>query len=198
LPARAALDIEPWEHVFLAVGNLYPVKGHRVLIEACALLLAMPELPPWRLLVAGRGSEAEMLRNMIASSGLGDRVSLLGLRNDIGDLLAAADGWVMPSLSEGLPLALLEAMFSQKAVIATAVGGIPSLVRPDESGWLVEPGNPKALAEAMQQQLNDKVRAERYANRARLVVEQGYGQDTMVDRYLGIYRAALATSKAKN
>lgn len=189
---RSLLQVHPDEHLFLAVGNLYPVKGHRVLLEACGHLRQIQDLPPWRLVVAGRGNQAHVLQSQIAELQLEDRVELLGLRNDIGDLLAAADGWVMPSLSEGLPLALLEAMFCGVPVISTAVGGIPDLIRPGESGWLVEPGNARELAVAMMEQLSDRERGARMAARAKLVAEQGYGQEIMIDRYLGIYRAALA------
>jgi glycosyltransferase involved in cell wall biosynthesis len=190
---RALLNVTADEHLFLAVGNLYPVKAHRTLVDACKHLLSLSDLPSWRLVIAGRGSEEQGLQKRINESGLASRVALLGLRDDIGDLLAAADGWVMPSLSEGLPLALLEAMFAEKPVISTAVGGIPDLIRPQESGWLVEPGNAQSLADAMISQLRNPTVAARYATRGRLLVQQGYGQEIMIDRYLGIYRAALAT-----
>ncbi len=192
---RASLSLRPTERLFLAVGNLYTVKGHRVLVEACALLAQRTDLPDWSVAIAGRGQEKARLEAQIAVLGLEARVRLLGLRDDIGDLLAAADGWVMPSLSEGLPLALIEAMFSGVPIVSTAVGGIPDLIRPDESGWLVEPGNPRALADAMAALLLDPARGSRMAARAHVVAEQGYGQAIMVDRYLGIYRAALAAQK---
>jgi glycosyltransferase involved in cell wall biosynthesis len=189
---RTSLALRENEHLFLAVGNLYAVKGHKVLLEACALLAKKKTLSPWRVVVAGRGNQAEALQQQIVDMELEEHVVLLGLRNDIGDLLAAADGWVMPSLSEGLPLALLEAMFCGLPVISTAVGGIPDLIRPGESGWLVEPGNARELADAMMEQLSDRPLGARMAARAKLVAEQGYGQEMMIDRYLGIYRAALA------
>lgn len=190
---RAELGLSSNEHLFLAVGNLYLVKGHRVLVDACALLAQRTDLPRWKVAIAGRGHEECRLAAQIGAYGLQSKVSLLGLRDDIGDLLAAADGWVMPSLSEGLPLALIEAMFSEVPIVCTAVGGIPDLIRPEESGWLVEPGNPRALAEAMASLLLNPARGARMASRALLVAEQGYGQAIMVDRYLGIYRAALAS-----
>jgi glycosyltransferase involved in cell wall biosynthesis len=115
-------------------------------------------------------------------------VQLLGLRNDIPDLLAAADGWVMPSLSEGLPMALLEALFARLPVVCTAVGGIPSLVEQGNTGWLVPPADPDQLASALEELVTQPTLRARMGEQALLNVEQEYGQMRMVDRYLDLYQ----------
>lgn len=188
---RASLGIATNERLLLSVGNLYPVKGHSTLVAACALLLKRTDLPPWRLCIAGRGGEERTLLAQISSEGVQERVYLLGLRNDIGDLLAAADGWIMPSLSEGLPMALLEAMAARLPIIASAVGGIPDVLGLSDSGVLVQAGDPIALASAIERLLREPKAAAQMGDRAYAVVQNHYSAQTMVDRYLALYRKAL-------
>jgi glycosyltransferase involved in cell wall biosynthesis len=145
---RRELGLAGGETLIVSVGNLYPVKGHIVLLQALAGLAARTDLPPWRMALAGRGRETDRLKQFAAEHGL-DRVHFLGHRGDVPDILAAADVWVMPSLSEGLPLALLEAMFAGKAIVASAVGGIPEVITSERDGLLVPPSDPPALASAL-------------------------------------------------
>jgi glycosyltransferase involved in cell wall biosynthesis len=137
------------ELLILSVGNLYPVKGHAVLAQALAILHAEAPGLAWRLALAGRGEEERRIRAIAENAGYADRLHLLGHRADVGNLLAAADIFVMPSLSEGMPLALLEAMLARRPIIATSVGGVPEAIRTGVSGLLVPPGNADALAEAL-------------------------------------------------
>jgi len=131
----------------VAVGNLYPVKGHRFLIRALA---GLPRDGRWKLAIAGRGQEEQDLRAMISGYGLSDRVQLLGLRQDIANVLAAGDLFVMPSLSEGLPLAVLEAMAAGLPVVASAVGGIPDVTGTGRGGITVPAGSVEPLQEALE------------------------------------------------
>jgi len=131
----------------VAVGNLYPVKGHRFLIKALAEL---PRDGHWKLAIAGRGQEEQDLRAMISGFGLSGRVQLLGLRQDIANVLAAGDLFVMPSLSEGLPLAVLEAMAAGLPVVASAVGGIPDVTGTGRGGITVPAGSVEPLQEALE------------------------------------------------
>lgn len=184
---RAALGLPDDDRLILAVGNLYPVKGHRVLVEAAAVLATLEGLPAWRIAIAGRGAEDEPLRRQIRELKLENRVLLLGLRSDIGDLLAAADAWVMPSLSEGLPMALLEAMFAGLPIIASHVGGIPSVIQEAITGMLVTPGDHAALAERLAHVLRDPVFAAGLGERARETARAGYSVSRMADRYVDRY-----------
>jgi glycosyltransferase involved in cell wall biosynthesis len=122
---RAELGLPAGARLAVAVGNLYPVKGHTHLLRAMAMLPAAPEV---HLAIAGRGPEEEALRVRAKALAIGHRVHFLGLRDDIGNLLWSADVFVLPSLSEALPLALLEAMRASRPIVASAVGEIPAVL----------------------------------------------------------------------
>lgn len=188
---RVALGVQPDETLLLAVGNLYKVKGHATLVQAAELLARRHDLPPWRIAVAGRGEEEATLRAMISSAGLSKRVELLGLRSDIPDLLAAADGWLMPSLSEGLPMALLEAMLAGLPTVCSAVGGIPELIRPGDTGFLVPPEDANALADGISRLLCGRTEAGVLGERARAYAVSHYSIGTMVESYISLYRSSL-------
>src|SRR6185436_9683586 len=117
---RRELGVGPEDRLVLAVGNLYPVKGHADLVTAVSYLA--PRYPALHLAIAGRGELAETLNREANTRRIADRVHLLGLRNDVAELLASADAFVLPSRSEGLPLELLEAMFAGLPIVATRVG----------------------------------------------------------------------------
>jgi glycosyltransferase involved in cell wall biosynthesis len=148
--ARELLDLAPEVLVISAVGNLHPYKGHADLIAAVAgIAEALPQ--PWRLLIAGsdRAGHELVLRRMILEFGLQERITLLGHRDDVPDILAAADIHAMPSHEEGLPNSIIEAMASGLPIVASRVGGIPELVIEGQHGLLVEPRDADRLAEAI-------------------------------------------------
>jgi glycosyltransferase involved in cell wall biosynthesis len=188
---RARLGVGPQERLLLAVGNLYAVKGHSVLVEAAAQLKAHGQLPAWRVAIAGRGDQHDVLTAQIHRAGLDGSVTLLGLRDDIHDLLAAADGWIMPSHSEGLPMALLEAVLASVPVVCSAVGGIPDVIEHGSSGWLVPPNDSAALARAVTELLVNHGEGETRARLAYQQVAASYSSDVMAQRYLSVYRRAL-------
>ncbi len=186
--SRRGLGLSENDKLILAVGNLYEVKGHRILVDAAAQLAALEGLPAWRVAIAGRGDEEGRLREQIRQHGLDAQVELLGLRDDIGDLLSAADIWVMPSFSEGLPMALLEAMFAQLPIVCSAVGGIPDLLNGGPAGLLVPPHDSAALAGALQELLTDTRSGAALALRARELAEAQYSVAAMADRYETLYQ----------
>ncbi|MGH7521337.1 MAG: glycosyltransferase, partial [Gemmatimonadales bacterium] len=122
---RDELRLGSADQLVVAVGNLYPVKGHGYLLEALALLAT--RFPRLHVAVAGRGELENQLRARASTLHVSDRFHLLGLRSDIGNVLAGADAFVLPSLSEGVPLALLEAMFANRPIVASAVGEVPTV-----------------------------------------------------------------------
>ena len=132
-----------------AVGNLIERKGHAILINAFADAVDQPAAPPCRLVIAGEGVERPKLEALIEARGLATRATLLGHRNDVEDILAASDVFVMPSLWEGLPLAVLEAMFARNAIIASKASGIPEAIPTPDTGILVTPGDIGELAAAL-------------------------------------------------
>jgi glycosyltransferase involved in cell wall biosynthesis len=182
---RAELRLGPHDRLLVSVGNLYPVKGHRYLIDALALLAARH--PTLHVAIAGRGALADALTAHARDLGMAHRVHLLGLRSDVAAILTAADAFVLPSLSEGLPLALLEAMFAGIPIAATDVGEVAVALGHGEAGILVEPANPGALAAALDRLLSDPAAAGRMAERAALRAAAEYDVSTMVRRYADAY-----------
>jgi glycosyltransferase involved in cell wall biosynthesis len=180
--ARAAIGVPPDLPLLVAVGNLYPVKDH------ATLLRALSRLPAARIAIAGRGQEEERLRQLAAELGLADRVQLLGLRDDVETVLAAADVFVQPSLSEGLPLAVLEAMASALPIVATRVGGIPEAIVDGETGLLVPPGDPAALAAALARVLDRPDQAASLGSAARRRAVAAFSVDRMTDHYERLYQ----------
>lgn len=180
--------------LLLAVGNLYPVKGHRHLITALQHL--RPRHPELHLAIAGRGDEEGALRAQAREAGLSGQVHFLGLRDDIGALLERADLFVHPSLSEGLPLAVLEAMLAARPIIASAVGAIPAVLDEGEAGRLVPPGDPGELAAAIEELLDDPAGARRLATRAGQRARREYSVERMVERYRAVYDRLLVSTVA--
>lgn len=141
---RTALGIADDAFVWLAVGGLRPVKRHDLLVRAFGSLD-----PETALLVAGEGEERARLEALLAASPAAERISLLGVRDDPEALMRAADGFVLCSDSEALPLVLAEAAASGLPIVATDVGGCSELVDDGVSGVLVPSGDAAVLAKAM-------------------------------------------------
>lgn len=144
---RATLGLDLAAPVLLAVARMTPQKGHSTLLTAArAVLMARPDA---RLLLVGHGPEEDALRHLAVHLGLGDCARFLGRREDVPDLLAAADALVLPSLFEGLPLVVLEAMSAGLPVVATRIPGTDEAVVDGITGTLVPPGEAPALAAAL-------------------------------------------------
>jgi glycosyltransferase involved in cell wall biosynthesis len=189
---RDELALADADRLVVAVGNLYPVKGHTVLLDAVARLAAAE--PRLHVAIAGRGELAATLERQAAAAGLGTRLHLLGLRQDVANVLAAADVFVLPSLSEGLPLALLEAMFAARPIVASAVGDIPVALAGGAAGLLVPPGDPPALADAIQRLLGQPFEARRLGTTAQARAAAEYDITRMVERYAALYQKLLSSS----
>jgi glycosyltransferase involved in cell wall biosynthesis len=186
---RQELGLGRDARIILAVGNLYPVKGHEHLIDALTILA--PRYPDLHIAIAGRGALEPYLRARAADRGLTTRVHLLGLRGDVPALIAAADVFVQPSISEGLPLALLEAMFAGRPIVASEVGEVGIALAHGEAGLLVPPADAPALAAAIHSVLGDPSRARALGDAAVRRARAEYGFDRMVRRYVDLYRQLL-------
>jgi glycosyltransferase involved in cell wall biosynthesis len=182
---REELHLGPDDLLLVSVGNLYPVKGHQHLIDALALLA--DRYPTLHLAIGGRGELADALSSRARDYGLANRVHLLGLRSDVAAVLAAADVFVLPSLSEGLPLALLEAMFAGRPIVASDVGEVAVALARGEAGVLVEPGNAVALSAALHAVLSDPHRARELGECAARRAVAEYDLSQMVRRYVRTY-----------
>lgn len=183
---RNQLGLEERQPVIGTVGNLYPVKGHVYLLEAMALVVQ--ERSDAVCLIAGRGQLEGRLRDTAAKLGIERNVRLLGFREDTPALLHAMDIFVLPSLSEGLSLALLEAMAASKPVIATEVGGNPEIVLDGGTGFLIPPRSAAALAEKILGLVKDPELAHHLGRSGQMRVEQEFSVTTMVQKYQDLYR----------
>jgi len=182
---RAELGADPDTPLVACVSRLESHKGIDDLIAATSLL--RERLPAVRVVVAGSGSEAEVLRRKARERGLNGAFGLLGNRDDIGEVLAAADVFCMPSHHEGSPISLIEAMHAGLPCVVTAAGGMPEMVTDGESGVVLEPGNSAALAAALEGVIRDRGRASELGRRASLVAAETHTPRAMTARYRRIY-----------
>lgn len=181
---RSEFKIPPEAFVFLYAGRLNEVKRLPILLRAVALWA--PEFRArTRLILAGDGPDREALQELCATLGINVSVTFAGARADVGDVLSAADAFVMSSRTEGLPMALLESMAASVPCVATAVGGIPELLR-DGAGLVVPPDSPEQLAMAMQRLVNEPTLRADLARTGLSRVQQHYSLDAVVTRYLGL------------
>ena len=189
---RAEFGIDEQDCVLLAVGTLERHKGHRVLLEALTRLVSAGLDTPWKLIIAGGrgGDQHESLLNYIREMKLAPRVRIVTNRNDIPDLLALADVFVMPSLFEGLPMALLEAMVAGKAIVASATSGIPEAIVDNREGLLVTPSDVAGLAEALRNLLTNPVRRASLGQAASVRAEKEFTAQVMAERYERLYTSA--------
>jgi glycosyltransferase involved in cell wall biosynthesis len=169
----------------LCVARLEAEKGIDDLIAATERL--QEARPDVRVLVAGGGSEHERLRHRIERGGLGGSVQLLGPRTDVGELLAAADAFCLPSHYEGLPVSLLEALGAGLACVVTAVGSVPALVRDEDSALIVPPGQPPQLAAALERVLGDAALAARLGRMGQVLVREHHSLPAVAARYADLY-----------
>ncbi|MFL5617306.1 MAG: glycosyltransferase [Gemmatimonadaceae bacterium] len=184
--SRSELAISDTGPIVLTVARLDAQKGLTHLLDAAAAI------PHASFAIAGEGPDRAALEERAITLGVSDRVRFLGHRPDVPALLAAADLFVLPSLYEGLPLAALEAMAAGVPVIATAVGGTDEVVRDGETGTLVPPANPAALAAAIARALADRESASRLALSARSLVSREYSVASMVGSVSRLYEELLA------
>ncbi|HEU5102196.1 MAG TPA: glycosyltransferase [Roseiflexaceae bacterium] len=169
----------------LTVARLDEQKGLDYLLAAAALI------PDARFFVAGDGPERARLEAYARALGLDDRVAFLGYRSDIPDLLSNCDLFVLPSLFEGLPLSILEAMVAGKPVITSAIGGTDEVVIHEQTGLLVPPGEPIALARAIRAILDNPPLGARLAQAGQARVRQQFAAETMIQHVTQLYEEVL-------
>jgi len=185
---RAELGYAPGDRILISVGRLAPEKGYDTLLRALALLAQADK--GTRLVLVGDGPRRGFLQDLTKELGLQDRVRLLGNRKDIRDLLAAADVFVLSSLSEGVSKSLLEAMAMALPVVATSVGSTPEVVLAEKTGLLVPARRPDLLAQALAAVLHDSQSA-RWGRAGRERVEAEFSLPATVAAYARLYREVL-------
>lgn len=180
--------------IILAVGRQSREKGHRYLISAAQLLRRkVPELD-FQIVLLGDGPERQALVQQVEQYGLHDRVRFTGHQREPLPYYGLADIFVLPSLSEGSPNVLLEAMIARTPIIASAVGGVPETVEHGRSALLVEPKNAVALAEAIAIVLQNPELASGLRDNAYTTVLTRFSPDTHISSLLGVYRQLLGRS----
>jgi starch synthase (maltosyl-transferring) len=187
---RASIGVPSGAHLALFVGRIAPQKGLPVLLDAAARVAR--DRPDWHLALAGDGPDRpELAARAAACPALAGRVHWLGRRADVPALLKAADLLVLPSLWEGMPNAVLEAMAARRAVVASAVEGTEDLVVPGRTGWLVPAGDAAALAAALLEAAADPGRLRRFGAEARARVEAGHSPRSVVAAYERLWAGLL-------
>ncbi len=191
---RASLRLSESTLLVGTVSRAEPIKGLSVLVEAAARVAAVHSNIRW--LVVGGGSQMPQLQCLARALGVEDQIIFEGIREDIPDLLQAMDIFVLPSLSEGLPTAAMEAMASGRPVVCSRVGGLVELVSHEESGILVAPGDSGALAEGVLRLLADRDLRERLAARA-VVQAAEYDDRVLCNRLLDLYEQTVPISMVR-
>jgi len=180
---REALGIASGEFLWLSVGRLREQKAYPTLLQAFSEVVGM--VPGSKLIVAGRGPMRAALEDGIRRLGLQEAASLVGYRNDVPELLSAADAFVMASRYEGMPNAVMQALAAELPVVGTNVGGMPELIRDQENGYLVDPGDPAVLARAMSRlSLASADERRQMGNRGRAHIEEQFDLGRMMDKWL--------------
>ncbi|MGH9381472.1 MAG: glycosyltransferase family 4 protein [Thermoanaerobaculia bacterium] len=188
--ARMALGLDPRRPVVGWAGRLNPQKAPLDFIRAAELVTR--SVPEAQFFMAGEGSLASTVRALANKLGLGDRLILAGWQEDAARMLSALDVYVATSWWEGLPLTLLEAMCGERAVVATAVDGVVEVIRDGVDGFLVDAGDPPAMAARLELLLRDDGRRSELGRAARRRVMEHFTVDRMMDRWVKLICRELA------
>ena len=183
---RTEFGVTADQHLIVYMGRLRTVKGVEFGIRAFAT--ALEQLPNIRMVLAGEGDQQNLLGSLVSELGISEQVEFLGVRNDVPELLGAADSVLMPSLTEGFPRTAIEAMAAGKPVIATNVGGMPEAVIDGETGILVPARDSDALSAAIVRLVGDTDLQARLAQAGRKRAEKNYSVDRYVSRLDELYR----------
>lgn len=183
---RGELGLAPGDFVILSTGRLAPQKGLDLILSVIPHLVARLDCS-FKVLFAGDGPIKPTLQQMARELSITDRVHFLGFRDDIGNLLAASDLVVLPTLREGLSIALLEAMAAGKAVLTTTIGSNREVLEASEAGWLVPPGDPNRLAEGIERLAREDSLRRSLGERAKKLYRERYTEEQMLNLYLAEY-----------
>ena len=191
--ARRRCSLTQAQKVVGVIGRLSPEKGQMVFLRA--MEKAAPSLPDVKALIIGDGQDRPMLEGFCREKGLSDQVAFLGHQERIADYYRLLDLLVLPSLTEGLPNAVLEAMSFGVPVLATAVGGVPEVVH-DGNGVMIPPNDPEALAERMIELLRQDELRRAMGLKGRNSLHPRFTPGKRVERIVGLYEELLASRAA--
>lgn len=191
---RWEFALQPGELAIGMVAQMIPRKGHRDLLAAFPEVIA--KHPGVRVLLFGRGPLQGALEKEVLESGLAGHVHFAGFRSDLPRVLPNLDLMVHPAHMEGLGVALLQASACGVPVVAGRAGGIPEIVRHEENGLLIEPGDTLALADAMSRLCGDVPLRHRFGSRGREIAVQDFSIDAMVNGNYAVYRTLAGQAEA--
>jgi L-malate glycosyltransferase len=177
------------EKVVINVAHLAGHKGQQYLVRAIPRVVK--KIPTARFFIVGRGELLGELKALAASLGITHELIFTGFRSDVGAFYKLADLFVMSSVQEGLGTAVLDALAGGKAVVATDCGGIPEIIRDGETGRLVEPANPEALADGIVDMLTRTDAAKAMAENGRAMVQNCFSIEVMADNNIEVYKKVL-------
>jgi len=186
---RRELDLEPDDLAILQVARLDPLKDHATAIRTIERL--MSHHPRVVLILAGEGPEEGAIREAAAARGVTERIRFLGLRHDVPRLLSAADVFLLTSVSEGIPLVLIEAMAAGLPVVSTDVGGVGEVVEEGRTGLLAPSGDDQTLAERIAVLASDPALRAVLGQRGCLRAEEKFSEQQMHRAYANLYREML-------
>jgi glycosyltransferase involved in cell wall biosynthesis len=186
---RSELGIGPEELLVGTVGRLVLIKNHRLFLMAARSMVDSGL--PARFVIIGDGELRDSLQVFASELGIADRIRFLGWRKDMVPVYAGLDLLALTSDNEGTPMAVIEAMAAGVPVVATAVGGVPDVVREGETGRLVPPGDPEAMSRIWRNALTEKIPTEQMRRRARQEVEARFGQARMLSAMAGLYESLM-------
>ena len=182
---RAEYNISNCTFVIGTLGRLVNVKGHNYLIQAMPFILK--EIPNCVLLIAGTGSLKTYLENLIKDLDLVNNVKLIGYVKDLNKFFSIIDLFVLPSLSEGLPISLIEAMAFGKPIVASMAGGIPEVIVNEDTGILIPPANVNKLEKTIINLSKDKDKMQRLSANSRKFVKTNFSSTNIAKQYENIY-----------
>ncbi|MBN1543379.1 glycosyltransferase [candidate division KSB1 bacterium] len=189
-PLKNSFSLPLEAPIITTIGRLTEQKGHLYLLQAVpSILRSRPDI---HFLIVGDGHLKEKLQKSIQDLSISNSVHLVGAHKDIPGILALTDIFVLPSVDEGLPMVILEAMAAGKPIVATKVGGVAKAVEHNQTGLLIEPRDPHVLAIALLDLLQDINRCRALAQAAQRKAKADFSSAAMGSRYLEIYRTIVA------
>ena len=186
---RTAQGVQPDHFLIACIGRLSFEKGQRELLRAWKIIVSQRESGKLRLALIGDGPDRKELETMVSELGIRDSVMFAGYQAGMADIYRSINALVIPSLSEGLPNVMLEAMSFSIPVVATTVGAIPSVIEHGTDGLLVPPADPNMLSDAILQLFRDPVAAQRMTEKAYKKIEERFDPKARVASIERIYAA---------
>jgi glycosyltransferase involved in cell wall biosynthesis len=188
----APAPTEAFPNTILSVGNLIPIKGHELVLRALATVL--PRHPHLLIEIIGDGPERNRLVKLAADLNLSERVRFVGrqTRKQVADAMRRSVLFVLPSRYEGLGCVYLEAMSTEKPVIACHGQGIDEIIRHGSNGWLIEPGNLQELIEALSELIQNKQLRRQLGGAARQTILQRFTSSHQASQLAAVYRECVA------